>query len=139
MVEVGAVVGHEQVGARLAQRWKFPEPLVASIRDHHPKKSLASVENLSAVVATADLACNRAGLACGFDWTGEGSRRPVVALPPVVDLAFGKITGGMATLEERARAFLLHVTSRAPRWYATLAPVEQPGDDEQDDAQRDVA
>lgn len=132
-------VGHEQVGARLAQRWKFPEPLVASIRDHHPKKSLASVENLSAVVATADLACNRAGLACGFDWTGESSRRPVVALPPVVDLAFSKINGGMATLEERARAFLLHVTSRAPRWYATLAAVEQPGDDEQDDAQRDVA
>ena len=131
-------VGHDQVGARLAQRWKFPEPLVAAIRDHHPRKVLASVDNLSAVVATADLACNRVGLACGFDWTQDSSRQAMVALPPVVDLAFGKIHGGMATLEERARAFLLHVTSRAPRWYATLPEAEQPGEDESS-PQRDVA
>ena len=132
-------LGHEHDGARLAHPSKFPEPLVAAIRDHHPHRVLASVDNLSAVVATADLACNRAGLACGFDWTKDQSRHPVVALPPSVDLAFGKIHGGMSTLEEKARAFLLHVTSRAPRWYATLPvadEVDQPGDS---DSQLDVA
>ena len=131
-------VGHELVGARLAQRWKFPEPLVNSIRDHHPHKVLGAVQSLSAVVATADLACNRAGLACGFDWTQDRSRQAVVALPPVVDLAFSKVNGGMATLEEKARSFLLHVTSRAPRWYATHPAADEPADEEAQ-AQRDVA
>jgi len=132
-------VGHEQVGARLAERWKFPEPLVASIREHHPHKALASVESLSAAVATANLACNRAGLACGFDWTQDKSRQSVVALPPMVDQAFGKVKGGMATLEERARAFLLNVTSRAPRWYATLPEVEQSVEDDLAGARQEVA
>ena len=132
-------VGHEVVGARLAQRWKFPEPLVAAIREHHPQKMSASVDGLSAVVATADLACNRAGLACGFDWTKDPARQPVGALPPLVDVAFGKIDGGMATLEGRARSFLLHVTSRAPRWYATAPQAEEPGAAGQPDAEREVA
>ena len=41
-----------------------------------------------------------------------------MALPPAVDLAIGKVHGGMATVEEKARAFLLHVTARPPQWYA---------------------
>jgi putative nucleotidyltransferase with HDIG domain len=110
-------VGHEQVGARLAQRWKFPEPLVASIREHHPGKSIRTIESMSDVVAAANLACNREGLACGFDFTGDEDRKPMVALPPAVDLAINKVHGGMTTLEDKARAFLVHVTSRTPRWY----------------------
>lgn len=119
-------VGHEQVGARLAQRWKFPEPLVNSIREHHPVKQIRSIETMSDVVAAANLACNREGLACGFDFTGDEDRKPMVALPPAVDLAINKVHGGMTTLEDKARAFLVHVTSRTPRWYgpARLAMVE---------------
>lgn len=131
-------VGHELVGARLAQRWKFPEPLVTSIREHHPPKAVSTIENLSAVVATANLACNRAGLSCGFDWTQDDSRKPVVALPPAVDKAINGVHGGMTTLEDKARAFLLHVTSRAPRWYATHIEAEAEGVDDIL-AERDVA
>ncbi len=112
-------VGHEQVGARLAQRWKFPEGLVASIREHHPVKAIRTVETMSDVVAAANLACNREGLACGFDFTADDDRKPMVALPPSVDNAINKVHGGMATLEDKARAFLVHVTSRTPRWYDT--------------------
>ena len=131
-------VGHEMVGARLAQRWKFPEPLVASIREHHPLKPFAAVDSLSAVVATANLACNRAGLACGFDWTEDEARKPVTALPPVVDQALARVHGGMNTLEEKARAFLLHVTARAPRWYATHVE-ELAADGDDPTSQREVA
>lgn len=111
-------IGHEHVGARLAERWKFPEPLVASIRDHHPPKGVPAIETMSDVVAAANLACNREGLACGFDYTADEARKTVQALPPAVDIAINRVHGGIATLEEKARAFLLHVTSRAPRWYS---------------------
>ncbi len=111
-------IGHEHVGSRLAQRWKFPDALASAIRDHHPAKGVHSIQSMSDLVAAADLACNRAGLACGFDWTRDESRRAVMALPPAVDLAINKVHGGMATVEEKARAFLLHVTARSPRWYA---------------------
>ena len=113
-------VGHEQVGARLAQRWKFPEHLVSSIREHHPVKQIRSIETMSDVVAAANLACNREGLACGFDFTHDDDRKPMVALPPAVDLAINKVHGGMTTLEEKARAFLVHVTARTPRWYGNV-------------------
>ncbi|MGE3075300.1 MAG: HDOD domain-containing protein [Dehalococcoidia bacterium] len=117
-------IGHEHVGSRLAQRWKFPETLVSAIRDHHPKAGVHGVSSMSELVAAADLACNREGLACGFDFTRDESRKDMTAVPPAVDIAIRKVHGGMATVEEKARAFLLHVTSRAPRWYATRADGE---------------
>jgi putative nucleotidyltransferase with HDIG domain len=121
-------VNHHYVGARLAQRWKFPDPLVDAIREHHPDRPPAAIETLNDIVASANLACNRAGLACGFDWTSDEARQPKAALCPRVDEALNRVNGGMRTLEEKARAFLLHVTSRAPRWYATHIPQE---DDEE--------
>jgi putative nucleotidyltransferase with HDIG domain len=111
-------VSHEHVGARLAQRWKFPDSLVATIRDHHPAKGIHAISSMSEVVAAADLACNREGLACGFDFTHDDERKAVAALPPAVDSAINKVYGGMSTVEDKARAFLLHVTARSPRWYA---------------------
>jgi putative nucleotidyltransferase with HDIG domain len=113
-------VGHEHVGGRLAQRWKFPEPLLIAIREHHPAVPVRSVETLEDVIAAANLACNREGMACGFDFTLAADRKPIDALPPRVDAAINHFPGGMLMLEEKARAFLLHVTSRAPRWYANL-------------------
>lgn len=111
-------IGHEHVGSRLSQRWKFPESLTAAIRDHHPAKGVHGISSMGDLVAAADLACNREGLACGFDFTKDEARRAVAALPPAVDIAIGKVHGGMATVEEKARAFLLHVTARPPKWYA---------------------
>ncbi|MBK9344061.1 MAG: HDOD domain-containing protein [Dehalococcoidia bacterium] len=111
-------IGHEHVGSRLSQRWKFPESLISAIRDHHPAKGVHGIVSMGDLVAAADLACNREGLACGFDFTRDEARKAVVALPPAVDLAIGKVHGGMATVEEKARAFLLHVTARPPQWYA---------------------
>jgi hypothetical protein len=46
----------------------------------------------------------------------------------------------MQTLEEKAHAFLLHVTSRSPGWYAHRAAGEEPGEEENETARdRDVA
>jgi putative nucleotidyltransferase with HDIG domain len=114
-------IGHQYVGARLAERWKFPESLTDTIRKHHPERLSRTVETMADVVAAANHACNREGLACGFDWTRMPARRPVGSLPPRVDDAINRVNGGMRTLEDKARAFLLHVTSRPPRWYVSSA------------------
>jgi len=111
-------VSHAQVGARLAQRWKFPESLVEAIQAHHPARPVTRIDSLASVVASANLACNREGLACGFDWVGDECRRPAEALAPQVDVALSRVHGGMRTLEEKSQAFLRHVTAQAPRWYA---------------------
>ena len=119
-------VGHEHVGARLAQRWKFPEPLVESIKCHHPERPPAALESLNDVVASANLACNRDGLACGFDWSAAPERKPVVSLAPAVDHALARVHGGLRTVEGKGRAFLQHVTDRTPRWYATQEADTEP-------------
>jgi len=132
-------IGHEHVGSRLAQRWKFPEPLVDAIRWHHPDKPPSTLESLNDVVAAADLACNREGLACGFDWTEDAARKPVLALPPAVDQAIGRVHGGMHTIEGKGRAFLLHVTARTPRWYATHVEDAEAAEPPQASPQANVA
>jgi len=114
-------VGHEHVGARLAQRWKFPEHLVEAIRGHHPAKPVASIDTLTDIVATANLAVNRLGLAAGFDWRGVDARKPMRAVPPKVDAAIAAAPGGMAGIEERAQAFLSHTTGQVPRWWKPLS------------------
>jgi putative nucleotidyltransferase with HDIG domain len=121
-------IGHQHVGSRLAQRWRFPDVLADAIEAHHPDKPVAAIETLSDAVAAANLACNREGLACGFDWTEVEGRKAVEALPPRVEFAIEKVHGGMRALEDKARAFLLHVTARAPQWYARHQEIT-PGDD----------
>ncbi len=111
-------VSHAQVGARLAQHWKFPEALVEAIHAHHPAMPISRIDSLASIVASANLACNREGMACGFDWVGDECRRPVETLAPQVDVALSRVHGGMRTLEEKSQAFLKHVTAQAPRWYA---------------------
>jgi putative nucleotidyltransferase with HDIG domain len=133
-------IGHEQVGWRLAQRWKFPEPLCEAIRRHHPQRAQAGLEGLSDIVAVANLACNREGLACGFDWTNDSSRHPVQSLPDAADNALAKVHGGMQTIEGKARAFLIHVTGSSPRWYSLRGDDVLDGDlPDSPDATRDVA
>lgn len=129
-----AGVSHALIGGRLAMRWKFPEPLVEAIRNHHQHSGLQRLDTLADIVAAADLACNKAGLAAGFDWTNEPSRHPVLALSPRVESSLGRANGGLHGIEERARAFLLHVTARRPRWYASIADDAPDLDHEQSQA-----
>jgi putative nucleotidyltransferase with HDIG domain len=132
-------IGHEHIGARLAERWKFPDPLCEAIRRHHRDRPAAALEGLGDIVAVANLACNREGLACGFDWTRDESRRTVQALPDAADNALARVHGGMQTIEGKAHAFLIHVTDVAPRWYALRDDDVLDGGPDLLDQARDVA
>ena len=105
-------IGHEHVGSRLAQRWKFPDPLVEAIRRHHPERPVAALERLGDIVAVANIACNREGLACGFDWTRDEARKPGRRSRDAADAALAGCTGAWRRSRAKARAFLLHVTQQ---------------------------
>ncbi|MCC6388173.1 MAG: HDOD domain-containing protein [Dehalococcoidia bacterium] len=108
-------VPHEQVGASLAERWKFPMLLVDAIGAHHPGVLPSRPNSAGDIVAMANFACDDAGLSCGYDRTGAADRE-TAELPGGIAEAMER-AGGIRTIEGRARAFLLHVTDRAPRWY----------------------
>ncbi|MCK9520486.1 MAG: HDOD domain-containing protein [Dehalococcoidia bacterium] len=109
-------LSHTQVGGRLAQRWKFPEPLIDAIRGHHDRSS-RSIETLADVVGAANLAVNRVGMAAGWDWTRREDRWARETLSPRADEALNRVRGGLVALEGKARAFLTHVAAQPPRWY----------------------
>ena len=111
-------VTHAHVGARLARRWRFPAALVEAIGTHHPERVPRRLETLGDVVAAANLACNREGLACGFDWTSDPERKFDCRLPRAAQETIDNVHGGMETLAGKARTFLQHVSSGTPTWYA---------------------
>jgi putative nucleotidyltransferase with HDIG domain len=113
---------HEAVGARLAQSWKFPDLLVEGIRGHHAPSPGGGIVSLAEAVGAADLACNRIGMAGGFDWTLHPERHGDEELPEQALDGINRVHGGMTTLGEKARAFLVHVSSKPPRWYSTRLP-----------------
>jgi putative nucleotidyltransferase with HDIG domain len=57
-------VDHVDIGAFLAEKWKFKKEIVGAIRDHH--KSLASISLHAAVVRISNLFTKAAGLC--FPW-----------------------------------------------------------------------
>lgn len=110
-------VDHAQVGAELVAGWKFPENLVEAIRAHHPHYPVTRINGLSDVVAVANLACNRSGLACGFDFTASFACQPMIFLPAEAERALARVPNGMQGISDKARAFLVNVTVRPPRWF----------------------
>ncbi len=118
--------GHEHAGSRLAERWKFPISLVDAIANHHSGTFTEDGRTLGDCVAAADFACNRAGLAAGYDWVRDESRRSDASLPPPYEEAISRIRGGIPALEEKARAFLTQVSAGPITWY--LQSSEKAGD-----------
>ncbi|MEX0781902.1 MAG: hypothetical protein WED87_06395 [Dehalococcoidia bacterium] len=45
-----------------------------------------------------------------------------------------RVSGGIDTLEAKARAFLQHVTARAPRWYSRQVEMAAEATDSEGDA-----
>jgi putative nucleotidyltransferase with HDIG domain len=63
-----AVLGfdHSLVGARVAQQWKLPEPIIKAIQHHHSPESAADVP-FAALVHVADILCRSLEIGHGGD------------------------------------------------------------------------
>ena len=58
---------HIDVGGRLAERWRFPQPLIDSIALHHRPEQLEQMQDLAGIVAAANHVCQRLLLWCGTE------------------------------------------------------------------------
>lgn len=93
---------HAELGARLAQRWKLQEPLVAAIGGHHDFSRCpdAGDQGRAALIAVADALCYQAGF--------EGTENAVVKVPAaawdLVGLTPESLQAFTGTLEENRQA-----------------------------------
>ena len=58
---------HEDIGAKIAERWKLPDPIVRCIRYHHDPSTLEPTDALVDVVYLADCVCLLLGIGLGAD------------------------------------------------------------------------
>lgn len=60
-------MSHEELGARVAQKWKFSEKMIYIIRHHHLADASARDDVDTAVVYLADIVCMMMGVGTGVD------------------------------------------------------------------------
>jgi putative nucleotidyltransferase with HDIG domain len=66
--DMAAGLNHSQIGALIAEKWNFPEPLVNSIRYHHePQNAPKGSYDTVATVYLANMLCNFEDQLVGFD------------------------------------------------------------------------
>lgn len=61
-------VDHASLGAKLLERWNFPERILAAVQFHHDPAGGGEHARLAAIVYTANIIAHRVGL--GFDFPG---------------------------------------------------------------------
>lgn len=61
---------HADIGRHVAQKWQFPDNIVAAIGDHHGPRGDGGWANLAALVHTGDVIARWSGLAVG-EWQPE--------------------------------------------------------------------
>ena len=111
-----AVLGfsHVDVGGRLAERWRFPQPLIDSISQHHHPEELDQTHTLTGVVAAANHACLRLLLWCGNEPQMDEVPSTAPVLTPerignIITPAFQRL-GGYKGLALKIDSFLTHTT-----------------------------
>jgi hypothetical protein len=57
---------HEEMGAALAQKWRFPPELVTAIERHHDTRLTVDEDGLCGIIANCDRLVTRLGIVSGF-------------------------------------------------------------------------
>jgi HD-like signal output (HDOD) protein len=66
--DLAAGMNHAEIGARIAEKWNFPEDLVAAIRYHHdPTSAPQECKDLVCTVYLANMFCEIENGAVNFD------------------------------------------------------------------------
>ena len=74
-------IDHAQVGARVAEHWRFPKPIVDAILDHHAPPAAADAFALVRIVHVADLLARALAAACAA--AGAPPHTPAGPLAPL--------------------------------------------------------
>lgn len=97
-------VDHGYVGAMLAARWKFPEPLVECIRDHHAEKAQPSA--MRDCLLVADQICRGIGQEQGLHFDADQPTAAPARFGDSLGAVVAKLPGLQKMIDE-ARAFAL--------------------------------
>jgi putative nucleotidyltransferase with HDIG domain len=60
-------MNHEELGARMAKKWRFSEKLIYIIENHHLSDQSARADSETALVYLADIVCMMMGMSTGVD------------------------------------------------------------------------
>ncbi len=121
---------HAALGAKLADRWQFPQELVEAIGGHHRANIQADRAPLTYITSRANGLCHERGLYAGFEYDSPPPERFSLDTADPLRAAVLHRLGGMHKAEERARQFVGTTVRRNFAWYsrarrdAEPAPVE---------------
>ena len=104
--------GHDEIGRRLAEKWRLPSALMAGIGYHHaldPPRRLALPKHLHAVgdiVSLGDVLCRRSGIGNSGDSVVPEPDPGVMDRLNLTDQALGKVQDDIPRAIDRSKAFL---------------------------------
>jgi putative nucleotidyltransferase with HDIG domain len=106
------VIGHAEIGRRLAEKWRLPETIHAGISYHHkldPAKRVTLPRHLhpiADVVALADVLCRREKIGSGGDEIIPTPDRELLERLNLTAISLQKIQDQIPAAIERSRIFL---------------------------------
>jgi putative nucleotidyltransferase with HDIG domain len=104
--DIAGGMNHAEIGARIAEKWNFPEPLVAAIRFHHePALMTADYKDVVATVYLANVFCEYESGNMGFEQIDSGV---------LADFGFTSEKSFKAIVDKMSEGFKLE-TSRSAR------------------------
>ncbi len=103
---------HAAVGAALAERWQFPSRLVEAIARHHEALFEPAADGLASLIGFADQIAAHHGLHAGYACDRSEGRE---LSPRLATLEIA--CGGIASVLERAHAFITGVSGVPGTWY----------------------
>src|SRR5882672_4693342 len=98
-------IDHAEIGARLADKWSFPEPLIDSIRHHHSPDASTVDQRMAALGHLGEMATQRLDMA----WTPHGrygmSPR-ALAICGMTEASFAELDEPLRSEMEKAKGIL---------------------------------
>jgi HD-like signal output (HDOD) protein len=90
-------VDHEQLGQRIAKRWRFPEQVIIGIGFHHRPKEATVHEEIAAAVYVANRAATALGYGCGMERLVESYDREVYETVGITSDSVSRFCADMAS------------------------------------------
>jgi len=100
--DIAGGMNHAEIGARIAEKWNFPEPLVAAIRFHHePELMTADYKDVVSTVYLGNVFCEYEIGNMGFEQIESNV---------LVDYGFGSEKSFKAVVDKMSEGFKLETT-----------------------------